>query len=70
MFNAKSILYEKYKTAGYSEREIPRLILKNNLYGLDIDDRAAQLASFSTKTFLSSYFQFDKKKKNVNHSRK
>lgn len=44
---AFDVLYEIYKTAGYSEREIPRLILKNNLYGLDIDDRAAQLASFA-----------------------
>ncbi|MBD5638193.1 BREX-1 system adenine-specific DNA-methyltransferase PglX [Clostridium botulinum] len=41
------LLYQIYKTAGYSEREIPRMILKNNLYGLDIDDRAAQLASFA-----------------------
>ena len=40
-------LYEIYKSAGYSEREIPKLILENNLYGLDIDDRAAQLASFA-----------------------
>lgn len=40
-------LYEIYKSAGYSEREIPRMILQNNLYGLDIDDRAAQLASFA-----------------------
>lgn len=44
---AFDILYEIYKTAGYSEREIPRMILQNNLYGLDIDDRAAQLASFA-----------------------
>ena len=44
---AFDVLYEIYKTAGYSEREIPRLILRNNLYGLDIDDRAAQLASFA-----------------------
>ena len=29
------------------EREIPRLIIENNLYGLDIDDRAYQLACFS-----------------------
>ena len=28
-------------------RDIPRLILENNLYGLDIDDRAAQLAYFA-----------------------
>ncbi|MDU7150107.1 MAG: BREX-1 system adenine-specific DNA-methyltransferase PglX [Clostridium sp.] len=44
---AFDVLYEIYKIAGYSEREIPRLILQNNLYGLDIDDRATQLASFA-----------------------
>ncbi|WP_252235877.1 BREX-1 system adenine-specific DNA-methyltransferase PglX [Clostridium sp. ZS1] len=44
---AFDVLYEIYKSAGYSEREIPRMILQNNLYGLDIDDRAAQLASFA-----------------------
>lgn len=44
---AFDVLYEIYKVAGYSEREIPKLILKNNIYGLDIDDRAAQLASFA-----------------------
>ncbi|NMA31557.1 MAG: BREX-1 system adenine-specific DNA-methyltransferase PglX, partial [Candidatus Methanofastidiosa archaeon] len=36
-----------YLSVGYSEREIPSLILKKNLYGLDIDDRAGQLASFA-----------------------
>lgn len=44
---AFDVLYQIYKEAGYGEREIPRKILKNNLYGLDIDDRAAQLASFA-----------------------
>lgn len=44
---AFDVLYEIYKILGYSEREIPRIILKNNLYGLDIDDRAVQLASFA-----------------------
>ena len=44
---AFDVLYEIYKSSGYTEREIPRLILQNNLYGLDIDDRAAQLASFA-----------------------
>jgi hypothetical protein len=44
---AFDVLYEIYKSAGYSEREIPKMILQNNLYGLDIDDRAAQLASFA-----------------------
>lgn len=41
------VLYEIYSKSGYMEREIPRLIIENNLYGLDIDDRAFQLASFS-----------------------
>ncbi|MDH7565956.1 MAG: BREX-1 system adenine-specific DNA-methyltransferase PglX [Clostridiales bacterium] len=44
---AFDVLYDIYKSAGYSERHIPRLILENNLYGLDIDDRAAQLAYFA-----------------------
>src|SRR5690606_34957394 len=44
---AFDVLYDIYKSAGYSERDIPRLILENNLYGLDIDDRAAQLAYFA-----------------------
>ncbi|MBP1153945.1 MULTISPECIES: BREX-1 system adenine-specific DNA-methyltransferase PglX [unclassified Paenibacillus] len=41
------VLYEIYCKCGYMEREIPRLIIENNLYGLDIDDRAYQLACFS-----------------------
>lgn len=41
------VLYEIYSKRGYFRREIPRLILENNLYGLDIDDRAYQLACFS-----------------------
>ena len=44
---AFDVLYQIYESAGYSEREIPRLILENNLYGLDIDDRAGQLAYFA-----------------------
>ncbi|WP_210367871.1 BREX-1 system adenine-specific DNA-methyltransferase PglX [Bacillus sp. REN3] len=41
------VLYEIYSKCGYMEREISRLIIEKNLYGLDIDDRAYQLASFS-----------------------
>jgi hypothetical protein len=41
------LLYEIYSKCGYMEREIPRLILEKNLYGLDIDNRAYQLACFS-----------------------
>lgn len=41
------VLYEIYSKCGYMEREIPRFIIEKNLYGLDIDDRAYQLAAFS-----------------------
>src|SRR5690625_2226983 len=41
------VFVEIYRKNGYMEREIPRLIIENNLYGLDIDDRAYQLACFS-----------------------
>lgn len=41
------VLREIYIKQGYTNREIPRLIIENNLYGLDIDERAFQLAAFS-----------------------
>ncbi|CAI8826237.1 Adenine-specific methyltransferase PglX [Priestia megaterium] len=44
---AFDLLYDMYLEAGYSEREIPRLILEKNIYGLDIDKRAIQMASFA-----------------------
>ncbi|MRI81409.1 BREX-1 system adenine-specific DNA-methyltransferase PglX [Aerococcaceae bacterium DSM 109653] len=44
---AFDLLYDIYTENGYTRNEIPRLILENNLYGLEIDDRAYQLASFS-----------------------
>lgn len=44
---AFEVFFELYKSQGYREQDIPRLILENNLYGLDIDPRAAQLAYFS-----------------------
>jgi hypothetical protein len=36
-----------YQERGYRARDIPRLILSKNLFGLEIDDRAAQLAAFA-----------------------
>ncbi len=36
-----------YLERGYQQREIPQLILEKNLFGLDIDERAAQLTSFA-----------------------
>ena len=44
MFDVLVQIYEAY---GYNAREAAGLILQNNLYGLDIDDRAAQLAYFA-----------------------
>lgn len=41
------VLHEIYTKRGYMSREIPKLIIENNLYGLDIDERAYQLAGFS-----------------------
>lgn len=44
---AFDLLYDIYLAEGYMEREIPKLILEKNLYGIDIDKRAFQLAYFS-----------------------
>ncbi|SFC67127.1 Methyltransferase domain-containing protein [Alkalibacterium subtropicum] len=44
---AFDVYYKLYLSRGYREREIPKLILNNNLFGLDIDKRAAQLATFA-----------------------
>lgn len=44
---AYDVLKAIYLERGYQPRVIPRLILEKNLYGLDIDDRAAQLAAFA-----------------------
>lgn len=41
------VLVQIYETYGYTTREVVSSIVKNNLYGLDIDKRAAQLAYFS-----------------------
>ncbi|AKN30610.1 restriction endonuclease [Clostridium carboxidivorans P7] len=46
---AFDLLYEIYIDAGYNRREIPELILKNNIYGLDIDDKVTKLSSFALK---------------------
>ena len=44
---AFDVLIQIYKKYGVSERNAAQSILQNNLYGLDIDDRAAQLAYFA-----------------------
>ncbi len=47
LVEAYDIFKEIYLERGYRTRDIPRLILEKNLFGLDIDDRAAQLAGFA-----------------------
>ena len=44
---AFDVLMQLYEDAGYSQRDAAKSILENNLYGLDIDDRAYQLAYFA-----------------------
>lgn len=41
------ILMQIYEVCGYTTREAVTSIIENNIYGLDIDERAAQLAYFS-----------------------
>ena len=41
------VLMQIYENYGYTSRDAVTSILQNNLYGLDIDDRAAQLAYFA-----------------------
>ncbi|MDR3364488.1 MAG: N-6 DNA methylase [Clostridiales Family XIII bacterium] len=44
---AFDVLLQIYESSGYAARDAARLILENNLYGLDIDKRAYQLAYFA-----------------------
>lgn len=52
---AFDVLLEIYKECGYSERDAAGLIVKNNLFGLDIDNRAAQLAYLAIMMKARSY---------------
>ncbi|NAZ69806.1 BREX-1 system adenine-specific DNA-methyltransferase PglX [Vibrio toranzoniae] len=44
---AYDLLYAIYLDAGYDDSVIPKKILSNNLYGIEIDERAAELAAFA-----------------------
>lgn len=52
---AFDVLMEIYKECGYSERDAALSIVQNNLYGLDIDDRAYQLSYFAVMMKARSY---------------
>ncbi|HCS8444695.1 TPA: BREX-1 system adenine-specific DNA-methyltransferase PglX, partial [Escherichia coli] len=47
LIEAYNVLKAIYEERGFRSRDIPKMILENNLYGLDIDDRAAQLSGFA-----------------------
>lgn len=44
---AFEVLMQIYESSGYSQRDAAKSIVENNIYGLDIDDRAFQLAYFA-----------------------
>jgi hypothetical protein len=49
------LLYKIYEEEGYNSNEIPELIIKNNLYGFEIDERASQLAGLALLLKARSY---------------
>lgn len=65
MFDVLMKIYESY---GYTTREAVASIVENNLYGLDIDDRAAQLAYFAVMMKARQYDRrfFNRKDDNGN----
>ena len=52
---AFDLFYKMYLESGYLSNEIPSLILKNNLVGIDVDKRAVQLTSFALTMKALSY---------------
>ena len=52
---AFDVLMDIYRNQGYSDRDAARLILENNLYGLEIDERAYHLAYFALMMKARSY---------------
>ena len=44
---AFDLLFEIYQEEGYFPEDIPALILQNNLFGMEIDGRAAEIAKFT-----------------------
>jgi hypothetical protein len=49
------LLYKIYEEEGYNTNEIPELIIKNNLFGFEIDERASQLAGMALMMKARSY---------------
>ena len=55
---AFDLLMDIYHSEGYSQREAAQLIIKNNLFGLDIDTRAFQLSYFA---IMMKFRQYDRR---------
>lgn len=49
------LFYKIYEEEGYNPNEIPELIIKNNLFGFEIDERASQLAGMALMMKARSY---------------
>ncbi len=59
---AFDLLYAIYEEEGYDAPEIPGLILKNNLFGVELDERAGELAAFAlTMKARAKYRRFFRK---------
>ena len=56
---AFDLFYEMYEEEKYAKEDIPQLIIENNLYGIDLDDRAVQIAQ------LGVYIKALKRNKNI-----
>ena len=52
---AFDVFMQIYTSQGYTERDAAQKIVENNLYGLELDDRAAQLAYFAVMMKARSY---------------
>jgi len=64
---AFDVLMQIYLSVGYSEKDAAISILENNLYGLDIDERAFQLAYFAVLMKARQYHKFILKKQVQHH---
>lgn len=64
---AFDVLMQIYLSMGYSEKDAAISILENNLYGLDIDERAFQLAYFAVMMKARQYHRFILKKRVKHH---
>jgi hypothetical protein len=51
------LFYKIYEEEGYNPNEIPELIIKNNLFGFEIDERASQLAGMALLFKARSYYR-------------